>query len=379
MKRFIIPVLCMALIGCSQTTKTGEAKEPTLKEAFKDKFLIGTALNVDQIQGKDTAAVNVVKAQFSTIVAENCMKSMFLQPKEGEFFFDDADKFMELGEKNNMVITGHCLIWHSQAPGWLFTDDKGKNVSPEILKERMKTHITTVVSRYKGRIKGWDVVNEAIMEDGSYRKSKFYEILGEEFIPLAFQYAHEADPDAELYYNDYNEWHVGKQNAIVNLVKSLKEKGLRIDGIGMQGHIGMDFPTLEEYKAAIETYTGTGLKVMITEFDMSALPSPRKNVGANIADTESYNQEMNPYTTGLPDSVATAWDKRMAEFFALFLENKDKVARVTMWGVADGNSWKNDFPMAGRTDYPLLFDREYKAKPIVQELIQMAETDSNKK
>ncbi len=379
MKRLIIPVLCMALVGCMQATKTDETKEPTLKEAFKEKFLIGAALNVDQIWGKDTAAVNVVKSQFSSVVAENCMKSMFLQPQEGEFFFDDADKFMEFGEKNNMIITGHCLIWHSQAPGWFFTDDKGKDVSPEILKERMKTHITTVVSRYKGRIKGWDVVNEAIMEDGSYRKSKFYEILGEEFIPLAFQYANEADPDAELYYNDYNEWHVGKQNTVVNLVKSLKEKGLRIDGIGMQGHIGMDYPTLEEYKAAIEAYTGAGVKVMITEFDMSALPSPRKNIGANIADTESYNQEMNPYTTGLPDSIATAWDKRMTDFFTLFLENKEKVARVTMWGVADGNSWKNDFPMKGRTDYPLLFDREYKAKPVVQELIQLAEADSNKK
>lgn len=344
----------------------------SLKGALKDKFYIGTALNLKQIYGNDTASINIVKNQFDAIVAENCMKAMYMQPREGEFFFDDADKFVEFGEKNNMFITGHCLIWHSQAPSWFFTDDKGKDVSAQVLKERMKTHITTLVSRYKGRIKGWDVVNEAILEDGSYRKSKFYEILGEEFIPMAFQYAHEADPDAELYYNDYNEWYKRKQETIVKMINSFKERGIRIDGIGMQGHVGMDGPNLEEYQAAIDAYTSTGVKVMITEFDLSALPSPRKNVGANISEIEAYRQEMNPYTDGLPDSIANAWTERMASFFQLFLENKDKISRVTLWGVADTDSWKNDFPMHGRTDYPLLFDRQYKAKAIVHQIIDMA-------
>lgn len=373
----------VAITGCSQTKPGDEKKEPSLKEALKGKFYIGTALNLNQIYGKDSASINIVKKQFDAIVAENCMKAMYMQPKEGVFFFDDTDKFVEFGEKNNLFITGHCLIWHSQAPGWFFTDDKGENVSSEVLKERMKTHITTVVSRYKGRIKGWDVVNEAILEDGSYRKSKFYEILGEEFIPLAFQYAHEADPDAELYYNDYNEWHKGKRDAVVNMVNSFKEKGIHIDGIGMQGHVGMDGPDLEEYQAAIDAYASTGAKVMITEFELSALPSPRKNVGANISEIEAYRQEMNPYTGGLPDSIATAWTERMSSFFKLFLDNKEKISRVTLWGVSDKDSWKNDFPMRGRTDYPLLFDRQYKAKPVVQKIIDMAdnitETENNKK
>ena len=347
-------------------------KQSSLKDAYKNLFYIGAALNLNQIQGRDTASVNIVKEQFSAIVAENCMKGMFIQPKEGEFFFDDADKFVELGEKNNMFITGHCLIWHSQAPSCFFTDNMGKNVSAEVLKERMKTHITTVVSRYKGRIKGWDVVNEAIEDNGEWRNSKFYQILGEEFIPLAFRYAHEADPDAELYYNDYNEWHAGKRDAIVKMVKSLKEKGIRIDGVGMQGHIGMDYPSLEEYQVAIDAYAAAGVKVMVTELDLSALPSPRQNIGANISDTESYRKEMNPYITGLPDFVATAWTKRMEDFFRLFVANSDKIQRVTMWGVTDVDSWKNDFPMRGRTDYPLLFDREYKAKPVVQQLIELA-------
>ena len=364
--------LILLLICCVQAKSTGDDKYPSLKNALDGRFYIGTALNLNQIQGRDTASLKIVKEQFAAIVAENCMKSMYMQPKEGEFFFDDAEKFVEFGEQNNLFITGHTLIWHSQAPSWFFTDEKGKDVSADVLKERMRTHITTIVTRYKGRIKGWDVVNEAILDNGEWRKSKFYEILGEEFIPLAFQYAHEADPDAELYYNDYNEWLPGKRDAIVHLVKALKEKGIRIDGVGMQGHVGLKSPALEDYKVAIDAYAASGVKVMITEFDLSALPSARFNMGANISDTEAYRKEMNPYTDTLPDSVADQWNKKMLEYFTLFLDNSDKVSRVTMWGVTDGDSWKNDFPMRGRTDYPLLFDREYKAKPVVQDIIDAA-------
>lgn len=374
MKKNKINLLSTALLfivtACNSNTSNYN-KEATLKEALKDKFYIGTALNLDQIQGKDTASINIVKNQFNAIVAENCMKSMYMQPREGEFCFSDADKFVEFGEKNDMFITGHTLIWHSQAPKWFFTDEKGKDVSSEVLKERMKKHITTIVTRYKGRIKGWDVVNEAIMEDGSYRKSKFYEILGEEFIPLAFRYAHEADPSAELYYNDYNEWYPGKRDAIVNMVNSFQEQGIRIDGIGMQGHVGMDSPKLEEYQAAIDAYAAAGVKVMITEFDMSALPSPWGNAGANISDTIAYQQKMNPYTDSLPGLVEKTWTNSMLDYFSLFVDNSDKISRVTLWGVTDGDSWKNDFPVKGRTDYPLLFDRNYTAKPIVQEIVNL--------
>ncbi|MDR0349685.1 MAG: endo-1,4-beta-xylanase [Tannerella sp.] len=370
--KVLTPVLSLclacAIFGCSANREENKVKEPSLKEAIKDKFLIGTALNTNQIWGKDTAAVKIVKEQFNSIVAENCMKSMYIQPAEGEFNFTDADKFVEFGEQHQMFVTGHTLIWHSQAPDWFFTDGEGKDVSKEVLTARMKNHITTLVSRYKGRIKGWDVVNEAILDDGSWRESKFYTIIGEDFIPLAFEFAHAADPDAELYYNDYNEWHAGKRDAIVRLVNSLKEKGLRIDGVGMQGHVGMDYPSADEYQAAIDAYASAGVKVMITELDVSALPSPRGNTGANIADTEAYRQEMNPYTSGLSDAMSSAWNRRMGELFELFIENSDKIARVTTWGVTDGDSWKNNFPMPGRTDYPLLFDRQYRAKPVVKEI-----------
>ena len=368
----ILSFLILSLGACNNTKENGTQCEDveSLKNAYKEKFFIGTAMNLNQIYEKDTATVRIIKDQFSAIVADNCMKSMYVQPKEGEFFFDDADRFVEFGEKNNMFITGHTLIWHSQAPSWFFVDEKGKNVSAEVLKDRMKTHITTIVSRYKGRIKGWDVVNEAIMDDGSYRKSKFYEILGEEFIPLAFQYAHEADPEAELYYNDYNEWYKGKRETILKMIQSFKDRGIRIDGIGLQGHIGMDTPVLDDYEATIVGYYEAGMKVMVTELDLSVLPNRNGNTSANISDTIAYQKQMNPYTDGLPQEIETKWSNRYLEFFKLFDKHQDKISRITLWGVTDTDSWKNDFPIKGRTDYPLLFDRQNKAKSVVNKIIE---------
>jgi endo-1,4-beta-xylanase len=369
MKRIIL----FGLMTLAALNLGAQKSDISLKKAFQNKFYIGTAMNLEQIHGTDTKSVEIIKKQFSSIVSENCMKSMYLQPQEGKFFFDDADKFVEFGEKNKMFIIGHTLIWHSQIPDWFFVDKDGKNVSPEVLKQRMKNHITTVVSRYKGRVKGWDVVNEAIMEDGSYRKSKFYEILGEEFIPLAFKYAQEADPNAELYYNDYNEWHLGKVKTVTQLVKDLKSKGIRIDGVGMQAHVGMDTPSIDEYEKAILAYAETGVKVNITELEISALPSPW-GTSANVSDKVAYDEKMNPYKNGLPKDVQTQWENRYQDFFTLFLKQKNNIRRVTLWGVTDNQSWKNDFPIKGRTDYPLLFDRQFNAKPVVEKLIKLAET-----
>lgn len=367
--KIAIPTLCLLFASCTPKVEP----EASLNEAFADKFLIGTAVNVKQTSGRDSLGAEVIKKHFGSIVAENCMKSMYLQPIEGEFYFDEADRFVAFGEQNNKHIVGHTLIWHSQAPQWFFVDDKGQDVSREVLIERMKNHITTVVTRYKGAIKGWDVLNEAFLEDGTMRNSKFREIIGDDYIKLAFQFAHEADPDAELYYNDYNEWYPGKRDAVVNMVKSLKEEGIRIDGVGMQGHMGMQEPTIADYETAIEAYTSAGVKVMITEWDISPLPSPRKE-GANITDTVQYRKDLNPYTESLAKDVELEWAKRYKDFFALFLKHQDNIDRVTLWGVSDLTSWKNDFPVKGRTDYPLLFDRSYKAKPVVQEIIELTKT-----
>ena len=356
----------LAFISCG--TQTSTKKETALKDVLGDKFLIGVALNTRQSSGVDTAGVKIVKQHFNAIVAENCMKCQVIHPEEDRYDFRQADEFVKFGEDNGMYITGHCLIWHSQLAPWFCVDKDGKTVSPEVLKQRMKDHITTVVSRYKGRIKGWDVVNEAIMEDGSYRKSKFYEILGEEFIPLAFQYAHEADPDMELYYNDYNMHEAGKRATVVKLVNDMKAKGLRVDGIGMQGHVGLDYPTIKDFEDSMLAYASTGAKVMITEWDMSALPTLKRS--SNIADTVAFKKMLNPYPETLPDSVSLQWNGRMADFLHLFIKHADFVSRVTAWGVSDGDSWKNGFPVRGRKDYALLFDREHQPKDFIKELLK---------
>ena len=355
--------LCL-FISCSEK----KAESPAVKDVFGDKFLIGAALNVDQSSGKDSLGASAVKKHFNAIVAENCMKSEVIHPEKDKYFWDDADQLVKFGEDNNLTVTGHCLIWHSQLSPWFPLDDKGDYVNADTLRQRMRDHIHTVVDRYKGKIKGWDVVNEAILEDGSYRKSPFYEILGEEFIPLAFEYAHEADPDAELYINDYAMNMPAKREAYVKLVNDLKNRGLRVDAIGMQGHMGMDYPDFEEFESSIEAFASTGCKVMITEWDMSALPTV--NRGANISDHVDYEKELNPYPDGLPDDVAQKWNDRMTQFFELFLKHSDNISRVTFWGVSDGDSWKNDWPMKGRKEYPLLFDRNYELKPFMKNLIE---------
>ena len=342
-------------------------QKPSIKDAFKDKFRIGVALSQQQISGENKAIEKLIVRNFNSIVADNCMKCEVIHPEEDRYDFGEADKFVDFGRRNGMDVIGHCLIWHSQLAPWFCVDKNGKPVSAEVLKKRMKEHITTIVSRYRGRVKGWDVVNEALLDDGSFRDSPFYQILGEEYIPLAFQYAHEADPDAELYYNDYGMDNKYKRLAVMDMVKKLKARGLRIDAIGMQGHMGMDYPRIDKYERSIKAFASTGCKVMITEWDMSALPSI--NTGADISVTVGYDASKNPYPGGLPADVSRAWNKRMGEFFSLFLKYSDVISRVTVWGLTDADSWKNDYPMPGRTDYPLWFDRGYQMKPFMRELV----------
>ena len=360
---FLSMILCLA---CKPEKESTES----LKHAVADEFLMGVALNVRQSSGMDARATALVKQHFNSIVAENCMKCEELQPEEGKFRFEQADEFVRWGQENGMTIIGHCLIWHSQLAPWFCVDAEGKKVSPEVLKQRMKEHISTIVGRYRGRVKGWDVVNEAIIEDGSYRQTPFYEILGEEFIPLAFQYAHEADSTIELYYNDYGMDNPGRRDGVVKLIRSLKEKGLRIDAVGMQGHMGMDYPKIEDFEKSMLAFANEGVKVMITEWDMSALPTASRT--ANISDTVAFKKALNPYPDALPDSVSQAWNARMKQFFDLFEKHADIVDRVTAWGVTDGDSWKNGFPIRGRKDYPLLFDRDYQPKAWVKEVIEEA-------
>jgi len=368
--KYLTPLLLTAVLSmsCKAINQPADSNSgPGLKDVVGKHFLVGVAVSVRQVAGMDPNATKLIKKHFNSIVAENCMKSEVIHPTEDTYNFTAADALVKFGEENKMAIIGHCLIWHSQLSPWFCVDKDGNNVSPEVLKERMKNHIYTIVSRYKGKIKGWDVVNEAIESDGSWRKTKFYEILGEEYIPLAFQYAHEADPNVELYYNDFGMNAKGKRDKVVELVNSMKKKGLRVDAIGMQGHMGMDYPAFDEFEESIKSFSSTGAKVMITEWDMSALPTV--NMSANVADMVTYKKEMNPYPNGLPDSVSLEWNNRMEKFFNMFIKYSDVISRVTVWGITDGDSWKNGFPVRGRTDYPLYFDRNYNPKPFINKIL----------
>lgn len=372
-KYFFSAMFLTLLISCNSSDKN---EDITLKQAFKDIFYIGTALSEEQILGEDEAAIEVVKSNFNSITAENIMKSEVMQPIEGEFDFTLSDKFVEFGEQNDMQIIGHTLIWHSQAPDWFFVDENGDDVSPEVLTQRMRSHILTIAGRYKGRIHGWDVVNEAIEDDGSWRKSKFYEILGEDFIRIAFELAHEADPDAELYYNDYSMANEGRRNRVVSMVKALQEQGVKIDGIGMQGHLNLNSPSIEDYEKSIQEFADLGVKIMITELDLSVLPSVRSNDGANVKSTFEYNEKINPYKDGLSKEVEEKQYQRYTDFFKLFVKYQDNIDRVTLWGVNDAQSWKNDWPVEGRTDYTLLFDRNNKPKEVVKDIINIVSNNN---
>jgi endo-1,4-beta-xylanase len=374
LKTYLLSVGLSALMAsCSSAQQATETTPRGLKDAVADEFLMGVALNEHQIAGQDTAALRLIKQHFNAIVAENCTKSEVIHPQEDVYNFAPTDSLVAFGERNGIKVIGHCLIWHSQLSPWFAVDKEGKPVSAEVLKQRMKDHITTLVSRYKGRIHGWDVVNEAIIEDGSYRKTPFYDILGEEFIPYAFECAHAADPDVELYYNDYGMNVPGRRDSVVKLIRTLKERGLRIDAVGMQGHMGLDYPNIQEFEAAIDSFSTIGVKVMVTEWDMSALPTVSRS--ANIADKAEYEAKLNPYPEALPDSVSQLWNGRMKAFFDLFRKHADVITRVNVWGLTDGDSWKNDFPVRGRHEYPLLFDRQYQPKPFVKEILDEANAD----
>lgn len=366
----VAALAAVAATSCGGGQKTAADEEPILKDAFAGKFLIGVAVNDNQVLGRDSLAKEIIRKHFNTIVAENVMKSEELNPQKGVYNWEPADRFVDFGVENDMFVVGHTLVWHSQLAPWFPYDDNGNYVSPDTLRERMRTYIHDVVGRYKGRVKGWDVVNEVINDDGSYRKSPFYEILGEEYIPYAFELAHEADPDAELYLNDYAMDNPAKREAYVKLLNDLKKRGLRVDAIGMQSHAGMDYPDFEEYEKSMEAFIGTGTKVMMTEWDMSALPSITQS--ANIADTTAFRKEMNPYIDGLPADVDSVWNARMATMLDIAMRHSDDVIRVNAWGVIDRDSWKNSWPMRGRTDYPLLFDREYKMKPFIRKAAEAA-------
>ena len=335
--------------------------EKGLKDYFKDDFLVGTAIGSRTLMQPDTEMLDLIAREFNQVTSENAMKWSSVHPKENEWKFEEPDKLMEFAEKNKMAVQGHVLVWHSQVPRDIFTGTDGNQASKEVLLKRMETHIHTVVDRYKGRIRSWDVVNESITPEDGFRKSKWLEICGPEFMEKAFQFAHETDPQCLLIYNDYNEEDPKRRDFIVQLVKDYKKKGIPIHGIGMQAHLNLESPDLKLWEQAIEAYASVGMRISITELEVDVLPYDWGR-SAEISTNAAYKESLNPYKDGLPKEINDKLTKRYEEIFKILLKHRDVVDRVTFWGASDDLSWKNNFPMRGRTNYPLLFDRQHKPK-----------------
>lgn len=338
-------------------------------------FLVGTAVNARQFGGADAKGAALIKAQFNTISPENVLKWEIVHPQPNRYDFSQGDRYVDFGTSNGMAVIGHTLVWHSQTPRWVFQDSTGKPLTRDALLARMHDHIATVVGHYKGRIKGWDVVNEALNEDGTLRASPWKRIIGDDYIIKAFQFAHEADPKAELYYNDYNLENAPKRNGVVALVKSLKAAGVTITAVGSQSHDKIWLPSPPKHDSTIVALGAAGVKVAITELDVDVLPAATRgntaDIGARVQQAGG-NSALNPYVTGLPDSVQQALAKRYADFFKIYVKHADIVDRVTFWGVGDGDSWLNGFPMPGRTNHPLLFDRQDLPKPAFEAVMNVA-------
>jgi endo-1,4-beta-xylanase len=348
---------------------------PTLKDVYKKYFHVGAALNLNQISGKEPNAMAIVEKHFNSITPENILKWEEVHPEPQTYNFESVDRYVEFGLKNDMFIVGHTLVWFSQTPDWVFQDDSGKPLNREALLERMKEHISTVMCRYKGKIHGWDVVNEAIAEDGTFRKCKWLDIIGEDYILKAFEYAREADPEAQLYYNEYDLVKEDKREGIIRLIRDLQSKGVRIDGLGIQGHWFLDYPPIEEIEKFIMELSKLGVELMITELDISVLsyyPVDTKLVDLSSFDSEKQ-KELNPYPDALPEAAQDDLAKRYAEIFSLLHKHRDKFSRVTFWAVHDGQSWRSYMPIRGRTDYPMLFDRQYNPKPAFDAVVKITQ------
>ncbi len=355
---------------------TGKEKADTigLKDAYKNTFLIGAAVNDAIVSGSDAASQAIVVKHFNSITLENSMKAALVNPRPGVFNFGPADAFVAFGEANKMFIVGHTLVWHNQVPAWFFTNANGQpNTKAEQI-ERLRSHIEKVAGRYAGRVHAWDVVNEVIDNDGSYRPTTWVNAFGngDTLVKYAFKFASQYAPNTELYYNDFNAWRPTKRDGIVRMVKMLQKEGIRIDGVGIQGHWGLNFPKTEYIESAIDAYAATGVKVMITELDVDVLPLTKEGqiIGQGLSDKqfqlEEFKTFLDPYQKGLPDDVQKALTNRYKELFGIFYGRRDKIARVTCWGIHDGMSWKNDYPIPNRTNYPLLWDRNKQPKPALE-------------
>jgi endo-1,4-beta-xylanase len=298
------------------------------------------------------------------------MKAEVIQTGWDTYNFDLADKLVAFAKKNNMKVNAHTLIWHSQLPAFMHHMQSADSVRQYFL-----NHITKVAGRYDGKVYSLDVVNEALNEDGTLRKSIFLDKLGDDYIVEAFRHAQKASPHSKLYYNDYKIEQPKKRAGAIALIKKIQAAGVRIDGVGIQGHWSAGKVPMKDIEESIKEFSALGIDVMFTELDLSVLPNPWDKTTADVSATSKGGAKMNPYTNGLPDSAQQLLAKSYADLFSLFMKYKKDISRVTFWGVNDGESWLNGFPIRGRTNYPLLFDRNFKPKPAFFSVIATAKNN----
>ena len=362
MKKFsaiLLGLMCLAGLAQAQGPwGRPPVEDPTgYKDNYKDYFTVGVAVNMRNVSDPDQIAL--IKKNFNSITAENDMKPVSLQPREGEWNWENADKIANFCRENNIPLRGHCLCWHSQFADWMFVDENGNDVSKEVFYERLRTHIHAVVNRYKDIVYAWDVVNEA-MADGDgrmnpwtrevpspYRQSRHFKLCGDEFIAKAFEFAREADPDALLFYNDYNAADPAKRDRIYNMVKKMKDAGVPIDGIGMQGHYNIYGPSMENVEAAIKKYSEIVDQIHFTELDIRI----NEEMGGQLRFSRG---EAKP----VPEHVKVLHEAQYADLFKLFRKYKDVITNVTFWNLSDRDSW------LGQNNYPLPFDKDYKPKRV---------------
>ena len=329
-----------------------------LKDYYKSYFPMGVAIRPQSVTGPEA---ELILKHFESVTAENAMKMGPIHPKEDEFFWADADAIVNFAQANKLKIRGHTLCWHNQTPPWMFKDAQGADVTKEVLLKRLKDHITAVVGRYKGKIYAWDVVNEVIDDDDSkyFRESPWYKICGEEFVAKAFEYAHAADPNALLFYNDYNTESAGKRERIYKMVKGLLDKKVPIHGVGLQAHWSIFSPTEQELRQSVEKFSSLGLKIQFTELDISVYQSEHSRRERRADESDAFTPEMEAKQT-----------EQYKMVFKVFREYKDKITGVTFWNVSDKSSWLDNFPVRGRKNYPLLFDQTFQPKKVYWEVVR---------
>ncbi len=326
--------------------------EPALKAMFAEDFHIGAAVNPRTIKTQEQLLIH----HFNSITAENEMKFESLHPLEDIYRFGAADELVIFARENHLQMRGHTLVWHNQTSHWLFQDGKGGAADRELLLARLKSHINTVVGRYKNDIYAWDVVNEAVADEGEelLRPSKWLELCGPDFIAKAFEFAHEADPQALLFYNDYNESNPLKRDKIFTLLKSLLDQGVPVHGVGLQAHWNLYDPSLDEIRSAIEKYASLGLTLQLTELDMSLFRFDDRRTDL----------------TKPPAELLELQAERYAAVFKLLREYKEVISAVTFWGAADDYTWLDHFPVHGRKNWPFLFDEQHRPKAAYNRLLQ---------